>query len=75
MQTAPSTPVLIGNWAAMCVPRLVCKATQGLYYVPQKMPFDQAPFDEAAPVAKFQSSFYSVAVDAMFKALGIEGAN
>ena len=32
---------------------LVCKAAQGLYYVPKKTPFGQAPPDEDALVAKF----------------------
>lgn len=32
---------------------LVCKAAQGLYYVPKKTPFGQAPPDEEALVAKF----------------------
>ncbi|WP_394755153.1 hypothetical protein [Rhodoferax sp.] len=40
--------------------------------MPPKTPVDPAPFDEAAPASKFQSSFYSDPVDAMFKALGIE---
>lgn len=31
----------------------VCKAAQGLYYVPKKTPFGQAPPDEEALVAKF----------------------
>ena len=32
---------------------LVCKAAQGLYYVPKTTPFGQAPPDEEALVAKF----------------------
>lgn len=32
---------------------LVCKAAQGLYYVPKKTPFGHAPPDEEALVAKF----------------------
>lgn len=32
---------------------LVCKAAQGLYYVPKKTPFGKAPPDEEALVAKF----------------------
>ena len=32
---------------------LVCKAAQGLYYVPKKTPFGPAPPDEDALVAKF----------------------
>jgi hypothetical protein len=32
---------------------LVCKAAQGLYYVPKTTPFGQAPPDDEALVAKF----------------------